>query len=232
MSARAAPASRAVPAGAGLLLVGLGAWVAVLRGAADLEAAGALAFAGAWTLMMAAMMLPSLVPAGRAVAEVAARRDLRFGRAAPAPFAGGYLLVWVVTGLAGAGVIAAGRSAGIELGGRIATAAVLLTAAAYELTPLKEACLRRCRHPLGLVVTHWRPGPLGAARIGALSGAWCAGCCWALMVVLVALGAMSIGWMALVAALIAAEKLLPWERAATVGVAATLVALAIVQVAA
>src|SRR4051812_1342380 len=116
MSGRAAPALRGTtPVGVGLVLVALGAWAAVLRGAADLEAAGVLAFAAAWTLMMAAMMLPSLAPAGRAVAAVAARRDPRFGRAAPAPFAGGYLLVWLVAGLAGAGVIAAGRAAGIEL---------------------------------------------------------------------------------------------------------------------
>src|SRR4051794_21234015 len=104
MSGRAAPALRGTaPVGVGLVLVALAAWVAVLRGAADLEAAGVVAFAGAWTLMMAAMMLPSLVPAGRAVEAVAVRSDPRFARAASAPFAGGYLLVWLVAGLAGAG---------------------------------------------------------------------------------------------------------------------------------
>jgi len=218
--------------GAGLLLAGLAGWVAVARGAANLDAAAPVAFAGAWTLMMAAMMLPSLVPAGRAVADFAARTENRWARSAVVPFATGYLLVWVVVGLGGAGLLAAGRAAGIAVHGRAATAGVLLAAALYELTPAKEGCLRRCRHPLGLVVTHWRPGLAGVARIGAVHGAWCAACCWALMAGLLALGAMNMGWMLLVAVLVAAQKLLPWERVATLGVAATLVALAIVEVAA
>jgi len=129
-------------------------------------------------------------------------------------------------------VLEAGRAAGIAVDGRVAGAAVLLAAALYELTPAKEGCLRRCRHPLGLVVSHWHPGLVGAARIGAVHGVWCAACCWALMAGLLALGAMSMGWMLLVAVLVAAEKLLPWERVATLGVAATLLALAVVEVAA
>src|SRR5438105_5652245 len=231
MSGRAAPALRAAPTGAWLLLAGLAAWIAVALGAANVDAAAPAAFAGAWTLMMAAMMLPSLVPAGRVVADVAARTDRRLGRFAVLTFATGYLAVWLAVGLAGAGVLAAGRAAGVHPAGHAATAGVLLAAALYELTPAKDACLRRCRHPLGLVVTNWRPGALGPARIGALHGAWCAGCCWALMAGLIALGAMSIGWMLLFAGLVAAEKLLPWERAATWGVAATLIALAVLQVA-
>ena len=231
MSGRAAPALRAAPTGAWLLLAGLAAWIAVALGAANVDAAAPAAFAGAWTLMMAAMMLPSLVPAGRVVADVAARTDRRLGRFAVLTFATGYLAVWLAVGLAGAGVLAAGRAAGVHLAGHAATAGVLLAAALYELTPAKDACLRRCRHPLGLVVTHWRPGALGGARIGALHGAWCAGCCWALMAGLIALGAMSIGWMLLVAVLVTAQKLLPWERAASWGVAGTLVALAVVEVA-
>jgi len=181
--------------------------------------------------MMAAMMLPSSTRAGRAVAEVSARTDARWAGPAPAAFAIGYLAVWLMVGLAGAGVLAAGRAVGVHPGGRAVAAGVLLAAALYELTPVKDACLRRCRHPVGLVVTHWRPGPLGAVRIGALYGRWCVGCCWALMAGLLVLGAMSMGWMLLVAALIAAEKLLPWERVATWGVAATLLGLAVAQLA-
>ena len=218
--------------GAGLILTGLAAWVAVAGGAAKLDSTAPAAFAGAWTLMMAAMMLPSLVPAGQAVADVAARRERRWAQSAVVPFATGYLLVWVVVGLGGAGLLAAGRAAGIAVDGKGIAAGVLLAAALYELTPAKDACLRRCRHPLGLVVTHWRPGLAGVARLGAVHGAWCAACCWALMSGLLVLGAMNMGWMLLVALLIAAEKLLPWERVATVGVAATLFALAIVEVAA
>src|SRR5436190_5723471 len=122
MRGRAAPALRAGPAGSGLVLAGLAAWVAVARGAADLDGVGPAAFAAAWALMMAAMMLPSLTPAGRAVAEVAERRDPRPGHSAVAPFATGYLGVWVVVGLAGAGVLVASRAAGLELGGRATTA--------------------------------------------------------------------------------------------------------------
>ena len=111
--------------------------------------------------------------------------------------------------------------------GRWTAAAVLLAAAAYELTPVKVACLRRCRSPLGFLLGNWRDGSLGAFEMGVRHGAWCLGCCWALMAALFALGAMSITWMLVIAALIAAEKLLPWRRAGTVGVACVLVALTV-----
>jgi hypothetical protein len=111
--------------------------------------------------------------------------------------------------------------------GRWAAAAVLLLAAVYEFTPLKQACLRRCRGPLGFLITEWRDGRVGALRMGGVHGAWCLGCCWALMAALFALGAMSLFWMIVVALLIAAEKMLPWRTVATAGVAAVLAALAI-----
>jgi len=177
--------------------------------------------------MMAAMMLPSSTRAGRAVAEVSARTDARWAGPAPAAFAIGYLAVWLMVGLAGAGVLATGRAVGVHPGGRAVAAGVLLAAALYELTPVKDACLRRCRHPVGLVVTHWRPGPLGAVRIGALYGRWCVGCCWALMASFFALGIMSAVWMAIVAGLIAIEKTLPWRRVATYGTAGILLALGV-----
>ena len=173
----------------------------------------------------------NVLPAGRAVSEFAERSEARRARAAVAPFAGGYLLVWAAFGLAAAAALAGGRAAGVHLDRAAVAAGVLLAAALYELSPAKDACLRRCRHPLGLVVTHWRPGPIGATRMGALLGGWCAGCCWALMAGLLALGAMGVGWMLLFAAIVAAEKLLPWkQRAVTGAVASALVALAVVQV--
>jgi predicted metal-binding membrane protein len=98
-------------------------------------------------------------------------------------------------------------------------------AAAYEVTPLKEVCLDRCRSPLGFLLGSWRDGFRGALGMGTRHGAWCLGCCWALMASLFALGVMSIAWMAVVAGLIAAEKLLPWRRAATYGTATILLAL-------
>jgi predicted metal-binding membrane protein len=106
--------------------------------------------------------------------------------------------------------------------GRYIAAAAIAVAAAYELTPLKEVCLSRCRSPLAFVVGSWRDGRVGAAQMGVEQGSWCVGCCWALMATLFALGLMSIAWMAVIAGLIALEKLLPWERIATVGVALVL----------
>jgi len=226
MVAPAVRTVRAEPVAAGLALVALVAWVAVSLGAADLEGADVPGFAVAWTVMMAAMMLPSLLLVGRAVAGVAPSGW------AVTPFVLGYLLTWAAFGLGVGGVLAAARAAGVDVAGPVATGAVLLAAAIYQLTPAKDACLRRCRHPLGLVVTHWRPGAPGALRMGVVHGAWCAGCCWALMAVLLALGAMSVGWMLLVAALVSMEKLLPWKRAATGTVTAVLVALVVIEVAA
>ena len=97
-----------------------------------------------------------------------------------------------------------------------------MVAAVYELTPLKNACLGKCRSPLGALLGSWRGGWSGALRMGAKNGAWCVGCCWALMASLFALGVMSVTWMALVAGLIAAEKTLPGGDTATYGTALVL----------
>ena len=111
--------------------------------------------------------------------------------------------------------------------GRWVAGATLLVAAVYELTPLKDVCLGKCRSPLGFLLGSWRDGRSGALRMGAKNGAWCVGCCWALMASLFALGVMSLVWMAFVAGLIAVEKLLPWRRVATYGTAALLLALGV-----
>jgi hypothetical protein len=102
---------------------------------------------------------------------------------------------------------------------------VLVAAAAYQLTPAKDACLSRCRAPLDFVLHNWHNGPAGAVRMGIVHGAWCVGCCWALMASLFALGVMSVPWMIGIAVLIALEKLLPQKRVANLLVAATLAAL-------
>jgi predicted metal-binding membrane protein len=114
-----------------------------------------------------------------------------------------------------------------RLAGRPLAAAAVALAAAYELTPLKTKCLRTCRSPFGFLTNSWQDGPGGAFSMGVRHGAWCLGCCWALMVALFALGAMSLTWMAVLAAVIAAEKLLPWRRIAIAAVAAALLALAV-----
>ena len=91
-------------------------------------------------------------------------------------------------------------------------AASLLAAGVYQFTPLKETCLRQCRSPLDFLMQRWRPGALGAFRLGVEHGAYCAGCCWGLMAVLVVAGAMSLPWVALLTLVIFAEKLLPASR--------------------
>src|SRR5947209_1271492 len=110
-------------------------------------------------------------------------------------------------------------------GGSYVAGGVILASAIYQLTPLKDACLSRCRGPLDFLTERWRDGVGGALRLGLEHGAWCVGCCWALMAALFALGLMSIAWMALIAALIAAEKLLPWKQPANRAVAGLLAVL-------
>ena len=107
-----------------------------------------------------------------------------------------------------------------------------LVAAVYELTPLKDVCLGKCRSPLGFLLGSWRDGAAGALQMGARHGGWCIGCCWALMLSLFALGVMSVAWMAFVAGLIAFEKLIPWRRAATYGTAGVLLVLGVLLLAA
>ena len=152
-------------------------------------------------------------------------------------FALGYLGTWAAAGaLAFAAAFAGGRISGDVLSwdraGRWVAAATLLIAAAYELTPLKDICLGKCRSPLGLLLGSWRDGWSGAVRMGLKNGAWCVGCCWALMASLFALGIMSVVWMAIVAGLIAIEKTLPWRRVATYGTTAVLFALGVLVLAA
>ena len=116
--------------------------------------------------------------------------------------------------------------------GRPVTGTILILAALYQLTPLKDACLGKCRSPLGLLLGSWRDGRSGAFRMGAKNSAWCVGCCWALMASLFALGVMSVAWMAVVAGLIAIEKTIPSRRIATYGTALILLSLGVLLLAA
>jgi predicted metal-binding membrane protein len=189
-------------------------------------------FLGVWVVMMAAMMFPSVAPTVALYSRMAGEQ----WELAPWLFAVGYLVTWTAAGAFAFGVaFGGGRFAGDVLawdrGGRWVAATTLLVAALYELTPLKDACLGKCRSPLGQLLGSWRHGPAGALRMGAKNGAWCVGCCWALMLSFFALGIMSVVWMAIVAGLIAMEKTLPWRRIATYGTAAVLVALGVLVLA-
>jgi predicted metal-binding membrane protein len=183
-------------------------------------------FLGVWVVMMAAMMFPSVSP------TVALYSRMTRAGVSPLLFALGYLVTWAAAGaLAFAVAFAGGRIEGDVLAwdraGRWVAAATLILAAAYELTPLKDVCLGKCRSPLGLLLGSWRDGWSGALRMGLKNGAWCVGCCWALMASFFALGIMSVVWMAIVAALIAIEKTLPWRRVATYGTTAVLLLLGV-----
>jgi predicted metal-binding membrane protein len=185
-------------------------------------------FTGVWAVMMAAMMLPSLAPTA-AVYAALVRREL----SRVLLFAAGYLLVWSVAGVAAYGLFELGKSlfAGAlewHSGGRWLAAAVLALAALYQLTPFKQAFLQRCRSPLRFLSASWRDSRFGAFVMGLRSGGWCLGCSWALMAALFALGVMSLTWMALIAGLVALEKVGPWGRAAKLATAGVLVVLAVV----
>jgi predicted metal-binding membrane protein len=158
---------------------------------------GAGLWLGAWTVMMAAMMLPSAAPL---VLLYSRRSDTL----ASTLLMAGYLLTWAFVGLAAYSV-----DMRLPDPGNGVVAAVLIATGIYQFTPLKSACLRRCRSPVDFLVTHWQAGRLGALRIGLEHGAYCVGCCWALMAVLVVAGAMGLVWVVAIAAAIAAEKLLP-----------------------
>jgi predicted metal-binding membrane protein len=188
-----------------------------------------------WVVMMAAMMLPSAAPMVVVHAAVE-RRKREVGRrthpGATLSFAVGYLLAWTAYGVLAYALFQLLRSLDVEAfssgdGERYLAAGVIAVAAVYQLTPLKNACLRKCRSPLAFVVGSWRDGRLGGTRMGLGQGAWCVGCCWAAMATLFALGLMSLAWMAVIAGLVAVEKLLPWERVASLGIAALLAALAV-----
>jgi predicted metal-binding membrane protein len=179
-------------------------------------------FVTAWVVMMAAMMFPSIAP------MVGIYRSLSRTAGATACFVAGYLVTWTAAGLVAYALVDLTRGAvSWDNGGRWVAAGILLAAAVYELTPAKKNCLSKCRGPLSFIMESWRPGRDGALRMGIEHGAWCVGCCWALMAALFALGVMSVAWMVVIALLIAVEKLLPWRAAATAAVTLTLVALAI-----
>ena len=190
-------------------------------------------FLGVWVVMMAAMMFPSVSPTVALYARMTGEHSL----VRPLVFAAGYLVTWAAAGaLVVLGAFAAGSTVGDVLawdrGGRWIAAATLVVAAVYELTPLKDACLGKCRSPLGLLLGTWRDGTRGALGMGMRNGAWCVGCCWALMASFFALGIMSAVWMAIVAGLIAIEKTLPWRRVATFGTAGLLLVLGLLLFAA
>jgi predicted metal-binding membrane protein len=188
-----------------LLAAAAVAWLAV---AAYEPRMGAVGFLVGWTLMMAAMMLPSIVPLAAL---------LPGGQAG---LAAGYLSTWAASGLVPWEAMEHGLAPALPL--------VLAAAGAYELTPLKGACLRRCRNPVGFVMARRGSGPF---RLGVEHGLWCVGCCVGLMVVLVLAAAMSLAAAAILGGVIFVQKVLPvGETSARLTGAALLAAAAVVAI--
>lgn len=192
-------------------------------------------FLATWVVMLAAMMFPSVAPMVVSYARIHRHRR-KTGRYAPpgstGVFVAGYLITWTVFG-----VVAYSLYTSVvalfpgfftsEQGSGYLAAGVIMVAAAYQFTAAKDVCLMKCRTPMDFILHRMRHGYGGALRMGLEHGAWCVGCCWALMVALFALGVMSVGWMAVVGAFIAAEKMLPWKRFANRSVAVALVVIAL-----
>lgn len=169
-----------------------------------------------WCVMMAAMMLPTAVPMTLAFAAMN-RRGAGPVLVPVGAFTAGYLAAWVAysagatalqLGLQGAALLApATLSAGPALGGGLLVAAGL-----FQFSPWKDACLEKCRNPFGFLLTHWRPGRLGALRLGSRYGLYCVGCCWLLMLLSFSLGVMNLTWMAALTAFMLLEKIVPAGR--------------------
>jgi predicted metal-binding membrane protein len=216
---------RRLDLGLGLALLGLAAlaWYALWvhnRDAGMAMAVSAPAYLATWVVMLAAMMLPATMPLAIAYGRVARARG---GNALAAlAFSGGYLLLWTVAGLVPLGLYLGSRGAIAGMTGAMfgtATAVVLALAGLYQLSPLKGACLRACRSPLGFLMTHdFDSGFRGGVIAGGSHGLACLGCCWVLMAMLLVAGLMSLPWMGLLGALILAEK--NWRRGETLARAA------------
>jgi len=198
-----------------LLFLAAGAWAATLiiaRGMAGMTGTMGLGLAGfvsVWTLMMAAMMLPSVTPMAWLYAKtVRTNRTVRI-----AGMVTGYLAVWAAAALPAYGLAwLAGWLASRHPGAAHITAVAAFAACGiYQLSSLKDRCLAHCRSPLALLLHDGSyRGRLRDLRAGAHHGGYCLGCCWALMVILVAVGVMNVAAMFGLAALVLIEKTLPW----------------------
>ncbi|MEO6331497.1 MAG: DUF2182 domain-containing protein [Gemmatimonadaceae bacterium] len=215
------------------------AWLGVVRADAAMQMtheveplsfADAIAFTLQWGVMMTAMMLPSATPMISLYRTVSRRLGGSNERVIPAEvFALTYVALWLLTGVP----VYAASAAASELAVRSVTfaaampyaiAGTLFAAGVYQLSPAKRVCLRQCEAPLDFLVRRWRGGYVASLRLAATHAAYCIGCCWALMLVLVVAGAMSLPWVLAIALVVFAEKVLPGgERTARI-VGATLIA--------
>jgi predicted metal-binding membrane protein len=166
-----------------------------------------------WAVMMGAMMLPSAIPMLVIHRRVSAKRDPET-RHADRWFLTAYLLSWALFSVAASLLQWGFQRADVlapmlKIQGSLVGGGILISAGLFQLTPLKAACLQKCRTPIGFLMTDWRPGRAGAFQMGLKHGQYCIGCCWALMMVLFVGGVMSLTVIAVLAGIVALEKLSP-----------------------
>jgi predicted metal-binding membrane protein len=235
----ARPSSSPIVVAATLLGAALVAWIVTIERMEDMDGGpgtnlGGLAwYLGVWVTMMAAMMLPAAAPMVLVFSRVSRERARRGNAHVPTfVFVAGYLLAWAGFGIAAYAVFRAvtavdpGFLAWDSAGPWIAGGAIA-AAGVYQLTPLKQVCLRHCRTPLHFVFDGWKEGWSGALRMGVVHGAYCVGCCWGLMVILFSLGVMSVLWMIVVATIVFAEKVTPAGARLSRGLAVGFVAVGV-----
>jgi predicted metal-binding membrane protein len=203
----AAQARDAMPMGDGMMMDGM-----AMSRRPDLTMGSATLFFTMWVAMMVAMMVPAAAPM-----VVMYGRMRRSDPLSVALFTGSYLALWVAFG-------AIAFTLGWVVEDRVARSiwvannwargggVLLVLAGIYQLTPLKDVCLRQCRTPLAFVMQHWRDGRRGAVEMGVRHGLYCVGCCWLLFLVLVPLGVMNVAAMVAVTVVVFGEKVLPWGR--------------------
>jgi predicted metal-binding membrane protein len=162
-----------------------------------------------WSLMMVAMMLPSATPALLLYAQVRQIRSRDTYIAATWVFLAGYLAVWLIFSVAAAVAQSLLTGPSMALASRTAQGVVLVAAGAYQLSPLKGACIGLCRSPAQFISRHWRPGWDGAVRLGVRHGIYCLGCCWMLMALLFVGGVMNLLWVVGLTLIVTVEKLAP-----------------------
>jgi predicted metal-binding membrane protein len=218
-----------------LLILAAAAWAVTIdlaRGMAGMTGTmglGLALFVPVWTLMMAAMMLPSVAPAASLYARTFGdNRSVRI-----AGLVAGYLTVWAVAGVPAYGLAwLAGSLTGMHRSAaHILAVAVFAVCGIYQLSSLKDRCLAQCRSPLGLLLHYGSyRGRSRDLRVGVHNGAYCLGCCWGLMIILIAVGVMNVTAMIGLAALVLVEKVWRWGPAAgrLAGVAAIALAVATV----
>jgi predicted metal-binding membrane protein len=225
-------------AGTGMSTIAMTTWQfppprpeTMMRG--DWDAAYWLTMLVMWWVMMIAMMIPSAAPMILLYARVfrhgQARGQIAGAIVPTGSFAAGYLVCWLGFSALATALQFALEQASLVHGmwmwstNRWLTAALLIAAGLFQLTPLKAACLEHCRSPAAFLSQHWRPGHTGAFRLGVVHGAYCLGCCWALMLLLFAAGIMNLVWISGLAVLVLIEKLAPFGANLTRLAAAALV---------